>query len=539
MALGKVRTRSEGRRSPGETRADINSRVSPDAPRRGSSRLGRQARAHPGPLAGAAATLALCLYQILIAPVVVLANNGDFDRLLALIGLKSTGPEFAIPYGWLQYRPGHTTAPGGLYLTSYLMVTWPLGLIARLVGGSFDVRILGVLLAFSLAAAVYALLRELPAGVPRLVAGVILALGIGDSSLVAYLNTFYDEPWTLLLVLSLAAWLLWNRGKRGIASRRISALVVLAALLVTSKTQNAALIVPMTALVVILARPRQHQRRRSATWRVMVVSCVALVGIAGAYLSQQSGTYVSESRYDLIFDDILLHSHNSQQTLRQLGLPAQMVVYAGTNAYVPHSGYSSAAWRHFESSSPAATLAWFFFTHPSVTEGAMSRGLEAGWQAKLSYLGYRTKASGAPQWASACEPCIYSSLTSDVSPVGVPLTAALYGLALIAARMARRWSMGGAADALTALSAISAVAVLCAVFGEGHYEEVKHLYLFYVTNLTLIALCSAVGLQVAIERRRRPHRSHTDGRTAGTDPNDGTQGPLVGTVTSDYLNLPD
>ena len=38
------------------------------------------------------------------------------------------------------------------------------------------------------------------------------------------------------------------------------------------------------------------------------------------------------------------------------------------------------------------------------------------------------------------------------------------------------------------LCAISATALIAAVFGEGHYEETKHLYLFYTSNVLLLAL---------------------------------------------------
>ena len=98
-------------------------------------------------------------------------------------------------------------------------------------------------------------------------------------------------------------------------------------------------------------------------------------------------------------------------------------------------------------------------------------------------------------------------MTGAASPGGVPLTIALYGGALGLAVVARRRSLIGAADALVCLCAISATALLAAVFGEGHYEETKHLYLFYTTNLTVIGLGLAVSTEL-LSRRRMPRLSN-------------------------------
>jgi hypothetical protein len=73
------------------------------------------------------------------------------------------------------------------------------------------------------------------------------------------------------------------------------------------------------------------------------------------------------------------------------------------------------------------------------------------------------------------------------------------------------------ADALVLLCAISATAVLTAVFGEGRYEEVKHLYLFYISNLLLLSIGFAVSVDLiqqrvraSIANRTRSAEIHTD-----------------------------
>lgn len=211
------------------------------------SRLGKVV-----PVVAGGATAALCLHQVLIAPVVVLANNGDFDRLLAVIGLKSSGPGFATPYGWLHYSAGHTRS-AGIYLTSYVAIAGLASLAAHTVlGGTFDIRILGTLLSALLAALVYLFVRSLEGLAVRVVGAAALVVGVCDSRMVAYLNTWFDEPWSLLVVLALVIWLIRNRGKRVVSRRQMFLLAGLAVLLATSKTQNAVLALPLAAMVLVI-----------------------------------------------------------------------------------------------------------------------------------------------------------------------------------------------------------------------------------------------------------------------------------------------
>lgn len=468
------------------------------------------------PVLSASAVLALCLIQFLLCPVVGLANNGDFDRLLAMVGLRSTGPGFAVPYAWLHYSVGHAHAPGGTYLTSYLPIGWLMSGVAHILpGGSFDSRVLATFLAVLLAICVYLVVKAVPGQAARVAAGVVLVIGLCDSRLVAYLDSWYDEPWSLLLLLSLTIWLLQNRGARAVSRRSLIVLIVIAALLITSKTQNAVLVVPMVGAVIVVTR---HQDRASLVSRLRpaALPCLLLVAVAVTFVASQSSVYASDSRYDLIFDDLLLHVHDPVATLKSLGLPASMSAYAGTNAYQTSGGYETMAFKRFESGDPNVRIANFFITHPVIAADAVGRGLRAGWQADLPYLGYRTAASGAPPWAGACEPCVYSTVTGAASPGGAPLTIALYGGALLVAVPARRRLLTGAADALVCLCAISATALLAAVFGEGHYEEIKHLYLFYTTNLILLALSLAVSADL-IRRRATGPLSKAD-RTRRTLP---------------------
>ena len=346
------------------------------------------------------------------------------------------------------------------------------------------------------------MLRAFPSRVSQIAAAVVVVAGLADSRLVAYYNSWYDEPWTLILVIAIAAWLAANAGRRAVPPAKAMVITVLAVLLVTSKTQNAALAVPLAFTVAVLVAGRGRHKRRAAVTRLVrpAVWAAAVLAAAIGYVALQSPVFAGQSQYDLIFSDLLVHSADPAATLSSIGLPAQMVRYRGTNAYEPSGGFDTPAFSSFERHGGKVRVLTYLATHPGTAAEALGRAATAGWQANLSYLGYRTRASGAPAFSGACEPCVYSSATADVSPAGPAVTIAVYVLGLGVAWQARRKRLGGLADVLCVLAAISAFSLVSAAFGEGAYEEIKHLYLFYIANLLIVAASAGAGAEM-LQRR--------------------------------------
>ena len=444
------------------------------------------------PLAAAGATLVLCLQQVLGPRSVVLGANGDFDRLLTLIGLRSTGPRYGLPFGWAHYVAGATPSTG-TYVTSYVPLAWLVGGAARtLLGGSIDIRLLGTILSLLMSVMVWVLVRAVgrrPAAQGAL--GAVLVLVLTDSRLVAYLDSWYDEPWSLLVLMALTAAVVAGGGRRPYPARRLAVVVGLGVLLLTAKTQDAALGAPLAVLVAILAWPRGAGGNTGRRVLAAVGCGLLLVGAAGAYAGLQNPSFGRESEYDLVFADILVHSPDPPATLHQLGLPASMADRRGTNAYGTGTQIDSPAWRAFERHGRARLLGWYL-AHPGAATGYLRRGARAGWQAHLYYLGYQLSGPGVEPWSDACRPCLYSSVTGAVSGAGPLATVVLWGAALgLAPLVRRRAGLGGVADAMGLLVAVAAAALVAAVFGEGSYEEVKHLYLFYVADGLLLGLVAA------------------------------------------------
>lgn len=457
----------------------------PGGCRRKVARVFRSDRAIPA--GGAAVLLLLCLREVVAAPVVVLADQGDFNRVLAPLGLRSTGPPFSLQYGWLHYVDGHTSSAGH-YLTSYLSLAGLASIASHTVlGGSIDIRVIGVAYSLGVAASAYLLCTNLGHRSAQLVGAGVVVTGLSDSHLVAYFNTWYEEPWSLLALMWIVIVILGGRLGGALPARRRVVLTGMCCLLVTAKSQDALLAIPLAVAVMVVARPPTGAGRLGPQWLLRVGCGVTVAGVGLSYLALQSPVYGSESQYDLIFDDLLVHQPHPVSVLEDLGLPAKMIAFRGTNAYETWGAFRSPEFQRFERNGGKERVVLYLAGHPLTAMGLLSRGMHLGWQSRLDYLGYHTANSRGPPYGDACEPCLYSAMTHEISGAGMWFTLGLYAVAAIVAGAARRAGMTQLSDVLFILLGVSVLALCAAVFGEGAYEEVKHLYLFYVANLLVVA----------------------------------------------------
>ena len=469
--------------------------------RRTVARAIRSDRAVP---AGAATVLLLaCLRQVVGSPVVVLASQGDFNRVLSPVGLRSTGPPFSLQYGWLHYVDGHTSTAGH-YLTSLIPLAGLASIASHTVlGGSIDVRVVGVVYSIGVAASAYLLCRNLASRGAQVAGAAFVVVGLSDSHLVAYFNTWYDEPWSLLVLMWIVILILSARPAGFLTARRRAALTGLCCLLVTAKSQDALLAVPLAVAVVFIGRPPGCGRQFGTQALVRVGCGITVAVVALSYLALQSPVYGNESQYDLIFADLLVHQPRPASVLKDLGLPTPIIAFRGTNAYEPRSAFRSPAFQRFERHGGKEHVLLYLAGHPLAAVELLGRGMHLGWQTRLDYLGYHTADSHRPPFGDACEPCVYSGATRHISGAGIWLTLVLYALAALVASAARRAAIAELSDVLLVLVGVSVVALCAAVFGEGAYEEIKHLYLFYVVNLFLLATTAATAARVLARPPRR------------------------------------
>jgi hypothetical protein len=456
-------------------------------------------------LLSALCVLALCVYQTQVRQIGI-ANNGDFDRLLNHIGLRTaTRSIFPQPFAAFDYVRGWTPTQGA-YWSSYVPVINGYTHVATWLNhGRFDLRWLGYAFSVGFAFALYLLCASFKKVIPQILFGALVVLAVCDANLVAYFNSFYDEPWSLLLLLLCVTAVIRIRDRRRLPPAAIIGITGLAILLLTSKSQNVFLGVFFASGLLFLVSGRKDAPK----WRQRAIpfACAGAVLLSvPLYLGSQASIYSQQNVYDGVFQELLGHSTDPAADLRWLGLPPSWQNLAGGNAYQPGNELHSADFQSFVKHGGRAKLMEFYVSHPSRALHAVLRGTRYGMKANIYYLGYKQNDGHTPGWSKPCGFCPLSTVTQSVSAQGPVIAALLYAAAIAVALAWRKRGGQGYSNAMIFLLVISAYSLFAAVFGEGLYEETKHLYLFYVSNALIGAFTVSGCAQLAISRRE-PEKS--------------------------------
>ena len=328
------------------------------------------------------AAAAILFYQLIVPPVVGLADNGDFSKVTGRFDLFAPVHR---TYEWVdtvyEINPEHHWVSDN-YSSEILLVPpalWLNALFRKTPG--FDLRFIGIVHGALFLAALWLfapLIENRPRWLRWTIYGVVLFVYC-DAMYVCALNSFYmDEPAILFLLLSVVLYLRVHRWQR----KRDAVLLLLCLLmLVTSKSQHVLLAVLMA--VVLAASARALPALRPHWWYAAAVTLVVAGGVM--IRKAQPADYTAYAIYNVVFEQILPHSWSIDRTMAQLGLDDSYRRCIGMKAYVPNSGMEDPAFRErFMQRLPLSRLALFYLKHPSVAFRTMTNGLnDAGEQQAL------------------------------------------------------------------------------------------------------------------------------------------------------------
>ncbi|MGH9660862.1 MAG: hypothetical protein ACRD96_20100, partial [Bryobacteraceae bacterium] len=281
---------------------------------------------------------AAVLVQVLIPPVVGMADNGDFPRIMGRFGITYTAEDHHDRYfryfnrTW-RFDPATRWVSGHVSSESALVAAaLPLN---RLFFSEdrFDIRSLGLLHATLFLAGPWALIvfsrRFGPAA--RTLALALPLWMWTDAGYIAYFNSFYSESASYVFLLALLACLLLVMEEPRLGA--LAGFAAAALLFVAAKPQNA-LAGVCCGLFALRLSPLREDRR----WKV-ACSALAPVLLAGAgmvYFTRDKGLDEA-TRYIAVIEELLGHSPNPRQDLRDLGLDPALARYAGVSPYAPDS----------------------------------------------------------------------------------------------------------------------------------------------------------------------------------------------------------
>ena len=431
----------------------------------------------------AAAVVLTC--QLLVPPIVGMADNGDFSKLLGRYGL--TNPAYYqyigihYPFDADSYYDAGFSSSEQIFIRSALTIEGALGEI-----GGLDLRVAGVVhsAVFLLAVALFV---PLLAGAPWVfqVACCGAALFIfTDVMYVSYFNSFYmDVSALLMLLLGTVSYLRAIRWRR---RADIVLFVVSSLILITSKPQHAMAGVWIAGLAWVAREPLWRGRKPVAA------GCAVLMLLtAGAtFRFAAPPEYSANNCFNIVFFGILPHSHDVNRTLTDLGLDARDRVSIGTTAYTAGTRMRDPAFsRVFSKKISYPKLAGFYLTHPLDAWREMHIGLAMAGRER-ERLGNFTGEAGEPPMSESRSFAAWSDLKRLLyDEHGLRLLVSFAGLAaLVMGFLVKQRRAPGVMAGAVVLIGTAATEMLIACMGDALDVTRHHLIFLAEFDMLILAV---------------------------------------------------
>ena len=453
---------------------------------------------------------ALLVGQLLIPPIVGLADQGDFDRLWRWFGIESavTDPEQRyFRYLIREWRiDPHTAETSGFLSADLLFVAASVQLNALLSkAGTYDIRALGAVRIAALLFVAFLLLRAAGRGglAMRVVTAIALLVVAADVGYISYFNSGFTEPASVLFgLLTIALFIRLSVGQ-GNRSLNLAAFVASGMLLIWSKPQNVLLAIPLAFLTWRIAGLEATNR-----WRVGAIAGAALI-VASAVLYRAFPPpvwYTQQIRHIAVFNSLLLASPDPAADLRALGVDPRWVSLAG------HFPWSLQTQRHagelqaeFHDRVDDRAIVAFYLRHPERILPLLKLSASQALAVRVG-VGQFEASSGRPPFSRATAFALRSDFVRESGPHRFRWVVALLGVAVLVACAAWRTARTHAQRLLaegTLMLAVAAIIqyVIVAVL-QGPVAVSKGMLLFaFFYDATIVAAVAIIVHRIAEYRR--------------------------------------
>jgi len=464
-----------------------------------------------------AALAALVLYAALLlpAPIIGVADNGDFARVMAAGGLEYQ--DRAEPWADRYFRYAHSKygyARFGLggYASSQLPLLFAAGAISRLCDGKFDIRLLSAFYAVFHASALYLTVKY---GKTRsqLVNGFLacaLSLVYLDIGYLAYFNSLFGEPFALIFFLLTAALALAVARSEGGSARLLALFYASAAALACTKLQNA----PIGLAFAVLGL-RFRKLSPAGAWRKTAAGgAAALVLLSLLMYAAAPQSLKQINLYQTVFYGVLKDSPAPREDLRSLGLTEELAVLAGTNYFqkgTPIAQSDLRLRRDIYGAISHMDILRFYASHPARLGQKLERTAASGMSIRPYYLGNYEKSAGKPPGALSYRFSAWSEFKRHVLPHRLAFVALVFAgyLSLAACSLLRSADPGRrrAAEVHAWIAAAGAFSFIVPILGDGEADLGKHLFLFNVCFDWMLVFACAFLLELLATCFRKPARA--------------------------------
>jgi hypothetical protein len=413
----------------------------------------------------AAAIILSC--QLFFPPIVGLADQGDFIRIVGRFGY--TPEDKSTEYAFLTRKfvpdPRARVAVYEQVTSEYIFVEAAV-LLNKVLSkdGKLDLTMIGFV---HLIAFLYAFHRLLLAAAPFRVMWVLALLILTDVGYAAYWNSFYAEPASCIFFLLLLSESISICRTEVVSSAQIARWTLWAILFVMAKPQNA----PLGFLLALFALrlTTASYRSRLGIGSSILIATASVVGIVT--LPVPIGW---ANTYNDVFLTILPESPAPASDARTLGLSPEWLKYSGTGAWTPGTAYHEAVMSGTigKTITPGSIL-HFYLLHPTRIWRHAKRVLPTAFSLRPEWCGNFERSAGLPPGAKSRGFSLWSAFHERVlTACGKLLLIALLMCPVICVAARRRYL-----EFFAMLSVCCVLSFVVAICGDA-WDTVKHLFLF-------------------------------------------------------------
>jgi len=468
----------------------------------------------------AALSAAVILFNILIMkPIVGVADNGDFYRIMAAAGLEYLSEDPADRYfGYVnrEYRIKDAPPPYISYFTTGILLAKLAISVNSLLSaekGIFDIRFLSFIYICILVVSIYFIIKACRQGLllPDAALCILLVFIFTDIGYISYFNSLYGEAVSLTFLFLAAAAALHIVGKGKAKMPAFVCFFLASMFLAGAKAQNAPI-----GIILALFGIRLMSLRKDVLWKTTGAAfSVLLVAI-----STVSYVFIPEeikmcNRYQAVFYGILKDSPNPEKDLEELGIRQDLAVLAGTDYFMkeyPVNIKDPSFRKEIKSKVTPAKVGLFYIKHPERYLQKLKVTAKNGFTLMHGYGNYE-KAENVKYGQTAASFNAWSLFKKERLPHSLTFILIIYA-AYFAVLSAQRILKRNTEEKLyleifMLIGIIGAVQFIIPVLGDGEADLGKHLFLFNAC-FDMMLVTSAVWIihwAVRLKKRLEIHSS--------------------------------
>jgi hypothetical protein len=440
-------------------------------------------------IAAVIAAAAIIVCALMVRPIIGIADNGDFARIMGVAGLNhiEAGREDRY-FGYVsrEYAIENPIMHFSGYFSTQVLIVWKVLMLNRLILNQtvFDIRLLSFLYSavflVSLFMAVRYVRRE--SAFTGWVAAFVSLFIFADLGYLSYFNSLYGEPvsFCLILLMVAAAAFVFKDAEPKI--RKVLPFFIASVFIAGAKAQY----LPVGFIAALFAFRLRHLYR-TRLWRLfaLVFSAAVVIVSAAVYLSTP-GEIKNCNKYNTVFYGILKDSPHPEKDLEELGVDGRYSVLAGTEYFAHDKAVDIKApgfEKDFYKRVNHLKVILFYIKHPGMYVDKLRRAAECGFAIRHGYGNYEKHPE--IEFRQTVESFIlWSNLKAKVFPRSLEFVA-FYFLAaftVLFAMRAKEKSIPGKVflEVFMLVGLIGLTQFAVPVIGDGEADLGRHMFLFNV-----------------------------------------------------------